>query len=126
MGQGSVVSQLPHAPSTPLPFASFSSLLFLGSPRPVLLDQLLRPRPDSFVLIFESQDEWINRTRGSFPRQASRARSLTRTFGELSFWAISSGTTKPLDVLAQKIEQAPHGDCPLPGLSPFLTRSLSH
>lgn len=32
---------------------------------------------------------------GADRAQASRARSRTRTFGELSFWAISSGTTKP-------------------------------
>ena len=32
---------------------------------------------------------------GASRAQASRARSRTRTFGELSFWAISSGTAKP-------------------------------
>ena len=32
---------------------------------------------------------------GASRAQASRARSRTRTFGELSFWVISSGTTKP-------------------------------
>ena len=33
-------------------------------PRPFLLDQLLRPHPDSFVLIFEGQDQRIDRSRG--------------------------------------------------------------
>ena len=52
----------------PLSLAAFPALLCLSLSRPVLLDQLLRQRPNSFVLIFEGQDEWIDRSRGGFPR----------------------------------------------------------
>jgi hypothetical protein len=52
-------------PATPRIVPHYPALLLcLSLPRPVLLDQLLRPRPDSFVLIFEGQDQRIDRSRG--------------------------------------------------------------
>ena len=53
---------LPRYPACASPYPAL--LLCLSLPRPVLLDQLLRPRPDSFVLIFEGQDQRIDRSRG--------------------------------------------------------------
>ena len=58
-----IVSQLPRYPVCVSHYLAL--LLCLSLPRPVLLDQLLRPRPNSFVLIFEGQDQRIDRSRGS-------------------------------------------------------------
>ena len=51
-------------PRDPLPrFHSPALLRGLSIPRPVLLEQLLRARPNSWVLILEGQDQRIDRAR---------------------------------------------------------------
>src|SRR6266404_275632 len=57
-----LVIPVPRYPVYVSPYPAL--LLCLSLPRPVLLDQLLRPSPDSFVLIFEGQDQRIDRSRG--------------------------------------------------------------
>ena len=69
---------------------------------------------------------------GAVCAQASRARSRTRTFGELSFWTISSGTTKPStgcsgpeDTTDTGWELSPPGTVPIPDVEPVpLTEAM--
>jgi len=97
MHTSSILPQLPRYPFTPLPLASF-------------------PTPPSYFPACRAHSCSSNccaraRTRSSLSSKAringstapgcadcaqvSRAWSRTRTFGELSFWAIHSGTTRP-------------------------------
>lgn len=58
---------------------------------------------------------------GASCAHASRARSRTRTFGELSFWAIRSGTTKPSTGCPGPEDESG----PVRGLSPLGTVPIS-
>jgi hypothetical protein len=96
MGQSSIVPQLPRYPLTPLvrlttpPYFSASAC----RAHSCSINCCARARTRS-SLSSKARMNGSIAPGGADCAQVSRAWSRTRTFGELSFWAIHSGTTRP-------------------------------
>jgi hypothetical protein len=96
MGQSSIVPRLPHYPLFPVYVshypAYFSASAFRAQSCSINCCALARTRSS---LSSKARINGSTAPGGADRAQVSRARSRTRTFGELSFWAIHSGTTGP-------------------------------
>ena len=95
---------LPHVTSLPQPFG------------PNLLDQLLRPRPDSFVLTFEGQDQWIDRSESD---SLTNCDGLHLDFGCAEWLNIPLGRghlasrerRQPYDIMQEPVKPPPTYNC---------------